>query len=497
MSVGRDFIFNNYRTERVLQQNAYSCTELVMQDGIPYVRKTINSTGLPYGALKSIAHPCLPHIFYAVEAEGKTYVIEEYISGRTLKECLEQGTAFTPEQQKNIARQLCNVLELLHAKGILHRDIKPSNIIVMHDLQQVKLIDFGIGRSFAHDSEVESQDTCIMGTPGYAPPEQYGFSTTDQRSDIYALGKTLLKLRTDSSDPDFIKVLQRCIEFDPAKRYQSVKELRQALSEPDKGHVLQLLACGLIVLAALTAGYYLTSTMPRAQDKATQTQPVQSQPAQNQAEQFQPVQSQPVQSQPAQNQAEQSQPVQSQPVQAKQAPRSNTTATIKLSKEHDKLLKELLLLGKVKLRQVGHELWFSKNSLQVVDAKENIFCFKSLAGKPPLITVENTSDYPAVNPELKLELFTLGIRGNDFTYKINSNHMEKVTFSKKDKLGVARRVSIQLEGTIPPHSSYTFSALKKVKDFYIYHKSDHGTILGELRCTNMVPINVGYTFELK
>lgn len=443
MSAGKDYILNNYKTEHILHFTKHSCTELVMQNGTPYIRKTINAIGLPYAKLKDIVHPCLPHIFYAIEAEGKTYIIEEYISGLTLKEALEKGLHFNSEQQKNIAKALCTTLAFLHEKGILHRDIKPSNIIVMHDLQQVKLIDFGIARNFADNKDADSQDTCIMGTPGYAPPEQYGFSPTDQRSDIYALGKTLLELKNAQSDPNYIKILERCTEFDPQKRYKNAAELLEALSKNKPTYLMPLVA----LLAALSiglGGYYFTNTTI----KTTTDNP-----------------------QPKQNTANT----------ATQLPQSIWQQKVELTK----------------LKQVGYDWWFNKSTLKIIDEKNNIYNFKGKDDKGPVVIVENVSDYTAVNPVLKLELYSFGMKSEDFEWRTDSSHIEKITFSRKDRLGISRRVIIQLTGTIPPHSKYTFSGLQNVKDFYMYYKGDHGTILGQLECKSMIPQNVGYQFNLK
>jgi len=493
MSAGSAFIINNYKTEHVLQCNNYSCTELVMQAGVPYVRKTINAVGLPYAELKKLKHPCLPHVFYAVEVEGKTYVIEEYISGRTLAECLEQRLSFSAEQQLKIAEQLCSVLELLHSRGILHRDIKPSNIIVMHDLLQVKLIDFGIGRSFTGTNTQELQDTCIMGTPGYAPPEQYGFSATDQRSDIYSLGKTLLELQNEASEPSFIKALQRCLEFDPAKRYQSVAELQQALKGTRRHFSLQAAAFGLAAVL-LVAAVFLMYKSPEStpgkkyvaqQSTSTVASPVKPAASSTDVPQQGNAQAASSQATPQQGKA---------PAASLTKPPASTVASNTSNKTAQQMDDND---NQVKLKQVGYEWWFDKATLQVVDAKDNIFRFKGIKNRKPLVTVENVSDYPAVNPVLKLELYSFGMKAANFTWQTDAEHKERVEFSKFDRLGVARRVTLYLEGTIAPHTRYTFSGLQNVDDFYIYYKGNNGTVLGNLNCDNMLTQSVGYAFKLQ
>lgn len=500
MSAGRNFILNNYKTEHLLHSSKYSRTELVMKNGIPYIRKIINAIGLPYAKLKEITHPCLPHIFFSVEDEHKTYIIEEYISGISLKEALERGFHFSFEQQKNIAKALCTALVFLHEKGILHRDIKPSNIIVMHDFQQVKLIDFGIARNLKDNKNICSQDTCIMGTPGYAPPEQYGFSTTDQRSDIYSLGKTLLDITNEESDPNYIKILKRCTEFDPNKRYNDATELLNELSREKKSYILPL-AC-LSALIICLGSYYLFNTASKSIPDNISSQPtkatadtVKTIPPQDNSQQINSnikFQQNTYTSNVTDN-APHNNPLQHPQPDAR--PKPNTTKPDIADPLPQSILQQKVYL--TKLKQVGYDWWFSKDTLKTIDDKDNIYTFKGLNNKGPIVTMENISDYPAINPLLKLELYSFGMKSENFEWKTDDAHIEKLIFSRKDRFGIARRVTIQLTGIISPHSKYTFSGIQNVKDFYMYYKGDHGTILGQIECQNMVSQNVGYQFNLK
>ena len=112
-------------------------------------------------------------------------MMEEYVDGPSL------GAADLPERRfLQITRELCTVLAFLHGKGIIHRDIKPSNILLARD-GHIRLIDFDAARMPRDNLE---QDTKLLGTRGYASPEQYGFAQTDERSDIYSLGVTLGQL---------------------------------------------------------------------------------------------------------------------------------------------------------------------------------------------------------------------------------------------------------------------------------------------------------------
>ncbi len=146
--------------------------------------KQISFTGLPYILLKENQFKICPHIVHCVETSTETVVIEEFIQGDSLLERLSQKNYFTESEAQNTLIQLCDGLEPMHKCGIIHRDIKPSNII-MQDDGSVRLIDFDAARVIKENA---TEDTKLLGTKGYASPEQFGYGQTDQRSDIYSLG---------------------------------------------------------------------------------------------------------------------------------------------------------------------------------------------------------------------------------------------------------------------------------------------------------------------
>ncbi|HEU5368211.1 MAG TPA: serine/threonine-protein kinase, partial [Ktedonobacterales bacterium] len=146
--------------------------------------------------LKALDHKNLPKFYEQFQEEDRYYLVMEYIEGETLEDRLEREGKGLPERDVlNWAEQLCSVLTYLHERRppIIFRDLKPGNIMVTKQ-GQVKLIDFGIARIFRPD---KTHDTQVLGTPGYAPPEQYGKGQTDPRSDVYALGVTLHQLLTN------------------------------------------------------------------------------------------------------------------------------------------------------------------------------------------------------------------------------------------------------------------------------------------------------------
>lgn len=176
-----------------------------------------------------------PSIIELIEDDDTLYVIEEYISGNSLREILQSSGPLSIEEAVEYIDQLCNILCPLHRLNppIVHRDIKPSNLIVTPD-GVVVLIDF----NSAKESECcKNQDTVLIGTAGYAAPEQYGFSVSKPTTDIYALGVLLNELMTGQlPNQELYKgplepVIRKCTQMDPGQRYQTVDQLQQALRQ--------------------------------------------------------------------------------------------------------------------------------------------------------------------------------------------------------------------------------------------------------------------------
>lgn len=141
--------------------------------------------------LGSLQHPNLPHVYDAFSTQGRSYLVMEYLEGKTLLQILRENDErpIPVAQALAYALQLCDVLAYLHQQHppIIFRDLKPSNVMVT-ETGHIYLIDFGIARLF---KEGQQQDTALLGSLGYAPPEQHGIAQTNQRSDLYALGATL------------------------------------------------------------------------------------------------------------------------------------------------------------------------------------------------------------------------------------------------------------------------------------------------------------------
>ena len=208
-----------------------------------FVKKVLQVYNLDvYRQLREHPIQHTPHIFELFESEGELIVIEEYISGRSLETMLEEDGPLPEYTVLSYISDLCGILAELHGlqPSVIHRDIKPSNIIITPSGELV-LLDFNAARQYAAS---KTEDTRLLGTRGYAAPEQYGFSESDARTDIYAVGalmKTLLSGSVDSTIEIHGKtgsIINRCMMMDPKDRYPSVFDLKSdilvALGEQHK-----------------------------------------------------------------------------------------------------------------------------------------------------------------------------------------------------------------------------------------------------------------------
>ena len=237
--------------------------------------------------LKKIMEQQLPAFVGEYRSDAMRCILREYIPGDNLADASKKH-AFSDDEVIGIGIQLCDQLSVLHNQDppVIHRDIKPRNVILGPD-GKVTLIDFGIARQDAmHDGEDggaagKAQDTVVLGTQGYAPPEQYGFRHTDGRSDLYSLGVLLRRLRESAQgkgsgdgNAALTSVLERCTAFDPERRYQSAEQLKAALksaSTPVRKKRRRVLAgligaaavlCAVCVLYLLAAGGRVRFTEP-------------------------------------------------------------------------------------------------------------------------------------------------------------------------------------------------------------------------------------------
>lgn len=224
-------IETDYETVKTIKHSERGSVSLLQnkQNGTRFIFRHYRGNGEVYRKLLGISCPNLPQIMETAERDGMVAVLEEYIQGDSLAYLLE-GALFSHAEARKITMQLCNALWVLHNMGAVHRDIKPENVIIRGS--EAILIDFDASRIFKSDT---NQDTQILGTTGYAAPEQYGIAQTDERADIYSLG-VLLNIMLTGKHPSkelasgrLGRIVQKCTMVNPEKRYKSVLYLMEAL----------------------------------------------------------------------------------------------------------------------------------------------------------------------------------------------------------------------------------------------------------------------------
>jgi serine/threonine protein kinase len=236
-----------------LRSNATVAIKEMSQDGLSPddLREALESFTFEAKTLKSLHHANLPRVYDSFSENARHYLVMDFIDGQTLEQRQQAtGGASLPEGEVlGWARQICAVLAYLHRQRppIIFRDLKPANIMVMQN-GVIKLIDFGIARVFAPG---RSHDTQVLGTPGFAPPEQYGKAQTDPRADIYALGCTLYQLltgydpattpfnlppmrtRNPNTSAEVVRAIERATKLDREARYATMDDFaRDLLAAP-------------------------------------------------------------------------------------------------------------------------------------------------------------------------------------------------------------------------------------------------------------------------
>ena len=253
--IGNEIIDSKYEILKLLNTGGMNSAiylaldkKLNRQWAIKKVRKSSSQTTSMLMAeasiMKNLDHPMLPRIVGIEEDLKFFYIIMDFVQGENLKTVV---TSSGPQAQDTVVSwgvKLCDVLTYLHGKGIVYRDMKPANIMLSPD-GNIKLIDFGIAREYKENA---SEDTTALGTEGYAAPEQYeGKGQTDARTDVYGMGITLFQLLTGVNPSSYQenifsirlqnpnlssgldKIILKCTNKDPKKRYQSTEELKKAL----------------------------------------------------------------------------------------------------------------------------------------------------------------------------------------------------------------------------------------------------------------------------
>ena len=182
-----------------------------------------------YDYLYSIQCENLPLIYDVVNLEDGQIILEECIEGITVAEVIESGK-YNYLGMSKVIKGVCNALRVLHIENLVHRDVKPENVMVT-DEGRVILIDFNASRRLSE----RKKDTVVMGTVGYASPEQLGISQSDARTDVYALGVMINVMLTGKHPSEKLvngkarRIVLKATRINPNKRYQSAEHLAKKL----------------------------------------------------------------------------------------------------------------------------------------------------------------------------------------------------------------------------------------------------------------------------
>lgn len=247
-----------------------------------------------------ISHKNILRIHDLGDVQGVKFISMAYVEGPDLHHVLKEQGRLPIDRVVAIARQLVSALEAAHSEGVVHRDLKPQNVLIDAE-DHAYVSDFGLAKSLEADSSMMTRAGEVLGTPRYMSPEQVQGKPADHRSDIYSLGLILYEMATGESpfegesaaqmmmqrltvkpkDPRLLnpdmppylsKIILRCLELDPARRYQSAKEigedidaahaskpihatsLRITVPVPESRRSRALAAVAIVILIALAAG---------------------------------------------------------------------------------------------------------------------------------------------------------------------------------------------------------------------------------------------------
>lgn len=207
----------------------------------------------------------IPKTYRIFEENGEVYLVREYIEGMSLAQMVLQKGGISEAEICRISRKICQTAEQFQNpdEPMIHRDIKPENIVVTPG-GEVVFIDFGTMRSYKKDG---SRDTFVVGTRGTAAPEQYGYTQTDQRTDVYAIGQTMLYMVSESYEMNQLsecavsrrmkKIIEKACSFEPDKRYGDAAQLRRAVEKCQANNRKKVYKKAGAVFGLIAAGYIL------------------------------------------------------------------------------------------------------------------------------------------------------------------------------------------------------------------------------------------------
>ena len=212
----------------------------------------------------------IPKTYRIFEENGEVYLVREYIEGMSLAQMVLQKGGISEAEICRISRKICQTAEQFQNpdEPMIHRDKKPENIVVTPG-GEVVFIDFGTMRSYKKDG---SRDTFVVGTRGTAAPEQYGYIQTDQRTDVYAIGQTMLYMVSESYEMNQLsecavsrrmkKIIEKACSFEPDKRYGDAAQLRRAVEKCQANNRKKVYKKAGAVFGLIAAGYILAIFSP-------------------------------------------------------------------------------------------------------------------------------------------------------------------------------------------------------------------------------------------
>ena len=212
----------------------------------------------------------IPKTYRIFEENGEVYLVREYIEGMSLAQMVLQKGGISEAEICRISRKICQTAEQFQNpdEPMIHRDIKPENIVVTPG-GEVVFIDFGTMRSYKKDG---SRDTFVVGTRGTAAPEQYGYTQTDQCTDVYAIGQTMLYMVSESYEKNQLsecavsrrmkKIIEKACSFEPDKRYGDAAQLRRAVEKCQANNRKKVYKKAGAVFGLIAAGYILAIFSP-------------------------------------------------------------------------------------------------------------------------------------------------------------------------------------------------------------------------------------------
>ena len=220
-------------------------------------------------AISSLNHPNICTLYDV----GPNYLVMELVEGETIAARLKSGP-LPVKTALLYASQIAAALAEAHGKGIVHRDLKPGNIMIAKS--GVKVLDFGLAKSGQDETLTASR--MVMGTPAYMAPEQREGKPADARSDIYSFGCVLHEMLTGVRPASqrkrmpsqrLEKIVSRCLEEDPGRRWQSAAVLERELAKVTATSPWKWVSAAAAVLALFAAGYFYLHRAPKLTDKDT------------------------------------------------------------------------------------------------------------------------------------------------------------------------------------------------------------------------------------